>query len=112
ESQLAELRRSLTTVTAAAVRTIAVAIALRRYLPQAPVFRTLLLNPTPEEDLVDLDYRESLAEFSHLLGQQGTATTNLMPAGKAEFDGELVDVIAEGMPIDRGSTVVVVKTRG
>jgi membrane-bound ClpP family serine protease len=35
-----------------------------------------------------------------------------MPAGKADFDGELVDVIAEGMPIDRGEPVVVVKTRG
>jgi membrane-bound serine protease (ClpP class) len=62
--------------------------------------------------LVDLDYREALADFSHLVGQQGTATTNLMPAGKAEFDGQLVDVIAEGMPIDRGQSVVVVKARG
>jgi membrane-bound ClpP family serine protease len=35
-----------------------------------------------------------------------------MPAGKADFDGQLVDVIAEGMPIDRGQTVVVIKTRG
>ena len=41
-----------------------------------------------------------------------SATTNLMPAGKADFNGELVDVIAEGMPIDRGSPVVVVKARG
>jgi membrane-bound ClpP family serine protease len=111
-SQVAELRRSLTIVTAAAVMTIAVAIAMRRFLPQAPVFRTLLLNPTPEEDLIDLDYRESVAEFSHLVGQRGLATTNLMPSGKADFDGELVDVIAEGLPIDRGSAVVVVKARG
>jgi membrane-bound ClpP family serine protease len=35
-----------------------------------------------------------------------------MPAGKAEFNGELVDVIAEGMPIDRGTPLVVVKARG
>ncbi|MEX2315793.1 MAG: NfeD family protein [Pirellulales bacterium] len=110
--QVDELRRSLTIVTAAAVATIAVAIGMRRYLPQAPVLRTLLLNPTPEEDLIDLDYRESVAEFSHLVGQRGLATTNLMPSGKADFDGELVDVIAEGMPIDRGQTIVVVKARG
>ena len=31
---------------------------------------------------------------------------------KAEFDGRLVDVIAEGLPIDRGQVVVVTKTRG
>jgi membrane-bound ClpP family serine protease len=112
ESQVAELRRSLTIVTASIVATVAGAIALRRYLPQAPVFRTLLLNPPPEEELIDLDYRESLAEFSHLVGQQGTTTTKLMPAGKAEFDGQLVDVIAEGVPIERGRPVVVVKARG
>jgi membrane-bound ClpP family serine protease len=111
-SQLVELRRSLSIVTAAAVITVTAAIALRRYLPQAPVFRTLLLQPTPEEDLVDLDYRESVADFSHLVGQKGTATTNLMPSGKAEFDGELIDVIADGMPIDRGRTLVVIKASG
>ena len=70
------------------------------------------MNPPAEEELDDLDYREAVADFSHLVGQQGTATTNLMPAGKAEFDGQLVDVIAEGMPIDRGQAVVVVKARG
>ena len=51
------------------------------------MFRTMLLNPPAEEELADLDYRESIADFSHLVGQQGTATTNLMPAGKADFDG-------------------------
>jgi membrane-bound ClpP family serine protease len=112
ELQRAQMRHSLTLVAAATVCVVAAALLLRRYLPYAPVFRTLLLDPTPEEELVELDYREALADFSHLLGQQGTATTNLMPAGKADFDGQLVDVIAEGMPIDRGATVIVVKTRG
>jgi hypothetical protein len=34
-----------------------------------------------------------------------------MPAGKADFDGQLVDVIAEGLPIERGQAIVVVKAR-
>jgi membrane-bound serine protease (ClpP class) len=109
---MAELRHSLTIVAAATVCVVVTATLLRRYLPNAPVFRTLMLSPTPEEELIDLDYREALADFSHLVGQQGVATTNLMPAGKAEFDGQLVDVIAEGLPIDRGQPVVVVKARG
>lgn len=112
ESQMIELRHSLTIVAAASLIVIASSIALRRYLPSTPVFRHLLLAPTSEQELVDLDYRESLADFSHLVGQQGTATTNLMPAGKAEFDGQLIDVIAEGLPIDRGTPIVVVKARG
>jgi membrane-bound serine protease (ClpP class) len=112
ESQMNELRHSLTIVAAATVCVVGAALLLRRYLPNAPMFRTLLLNPPPEEELVDLDYREALADFTHLVGQQGTAATNLMPAGKADFDGQLIDVIAEGLPIDRGQQVVVVKARG
>jgi membrane-bound serine protease (ClpP class) len=107
-----ELRHSLTIVASACLVVVITSITLRRYLPSAPVFRKLLLTPTPEEDLIDLDYRESLADFSHLVGQQGIAATNLMPAGKAEFDGQLIDVIADGLPIDRGTSIVVVKTRG
>ncbi len=112
ESQMAELRHSLTIVAAAMVVVVASSIALRRYLPSAPMFRKIVLAPTSEEDLIDLDYRESLVDYSHLIGQLGTATTNLMPSGKADFDGELVDVITEGLPIDRGTSVVVMKTRG
>ncbi len=112
ESQMVELRHSLTIVATAMVIVVATSIALRRYLPQTPLFRKLLLSPTSEEDLVDLDHRESLADFSHLIGERGTATTNLMPSGKADFNGELIDVIADGMPIDRGTSVEVVKTRG
>jgi membrane-bound ClpP family serine protease len=111
DSELKELRHSLTIVAAATLAVVAASIALRRYLPHAPVFRTMVLNPTPEEDLIELDHREALADFSHLVGQQGVATTNLMPAGKAEFDGQLVDVISEGLPIERGQAVVVTKTR-
>lgn len=112
ESQLAELRTSLLTIAGATACIVVVALALRRYLPETPLFRTLLLNPPADEELADLDYREAVADFSHLVGQQGTASTNLMPAGKAEFDGQLVDVIAEGLPIERGQTVVVTKARG
>jgi membrane-bound ClpP family serine protease len=112
ESQLVELRQSLMTIAAASAMVVIGALALRRYLPQTPVFKTLLLAPPADEELEDLDYREAVADYSHLVGQQGTATTNLMPAGKADFDGQLVDVIAEGLPIDRGQTIVVTKARG
>jgi membrane-bound serine protease (ClpP class) len=111
DSELKELRHSLTIVAGATMAVVAASIALRRYLPHAPMFRTMVLNPAPEEDLIELDHREALADFSHLVGQQGVATTNLMPAGKAEFEGQLVDVIAEGLPIERGQAIIVTKTR-
>jgi membrane-bound ClpP family serine protease len=111
DSELKELRHSLTIVAAATLCVVVASVALRRYLPHAPGFRTMVLNPTPEEDLIELDHREALADFSYLVGQQGVAATNLMPAGKAEFEGQLVDVIAEGLPIERGQAVMVTKTR-
>ena len=112
ESQLSELRQSLTVVAAATVCLVAAAFALRRYLPYTPLFRTLMLEPPAQDELEDLDYRESLADFAHLVGAQGTTATKLMPAGKAEFEGQLVDVIAEGVPIERGRQVVVLKAQG
>jgi membrane-bound ClpP family serine protease len=112
DSQLAELRTSLMTVAAATAVIVVAALGLRRYLPETPVFRTLLLNPPADEELADLDYRESVADFAYLVGQTGTAATNLMPSGKAEFDGQLVDVISDGLAIDRGQSIVVTKTRG
>lgn len=112
DSELRELRHSLTILAGATLCVVIAAIAMRRYLPHAPIFRTLLLNPPAEEDLIDLDHRESLADFTELIGQQGVAATNLMPSGKAEFNGRLVDVIAEGLPIERGQSIVVTKARG
>ena len=37
--------------------------------------------------------------------------TDLRPTGKAEFDHEWVDVIAEGEPIDAGAEIEVVDAR-
>jgi membrane-bound serine protease (ClpP class) len=109
-SQLAELRDSMSVVAAATTCVVVAAFALRSYLPKSPVLRPLMLNPPEGDEREDIEYREAMADFSHLVGRRGTAATHLMPAGKAEFDGKLVDVIAEGLPIDRGQAVVVVKT--
>lgn len=106
--EMAELRNSLMVVTASGLGTIAVALALRRYLPRAPMFSRLMLNPLEADEKDELEYREVVADFSDLVGQTGLATTNLRPAGRAEIGGELIDVIAEGEPIDRGTAVEVV----
>ena len=60
----------------------------------------------------DLEHRESLVDFEHLLGHSGVASTQLTPSGKARFGGQLVDVIADGEVIDRGAEVVVVEVQG
>lgn len=46
------------------------------------------------------------------VGRQGTALTTLRPAGKADFDGVLADVVADGDFIGKGSRIVVIEKAG
>jgi membrane-bound ClpP family serine protease len=110
--QLSRLPTSLWTVVAAMAGVVTGAVLLRRLLPHTPVVRGLMLAPPVAETLVELDRRETLADRSHLRGQTGIAATPLMPGGKARFGSEVVDVVSEGEPIDRGAAVRVIDTLG
>jgi membrane-bound ClpP family serine protease len=112
EGQLSELRESLTMVVMSILGCLVAGFMLRRYLPHAPGLRRMMLAPADEVELAELDHRESLVDYTHLVGRTGEATTNLMPSGKADIDGELIDVIADGQVIDRGQPIVVLSARG
>ena len=51
-------------------------------------------------------------ERPELVGESGQALTPLRPSGKAIINGKTVDVVSEGMMIERGSTVKVVDVEG
>jgi membrane-bound ClpP family serine protease len=110
EADLDQMRRSITIVAAAGLGMMGLAFATRRYLPKAPIFNKLVLEPPPPEERVTLSHREALADYSHLLGVKGRAVTDLRPAGRALIGDQLIDVISEGLPLDRGAEVVVVST--
>jgi len=105
---LAELRRSVSIVAAAAAGLMGVAVIGRRLLPHAPLFNRLMLEPPAPAERSRLSAREMTADFRHLLGSTGVTQTDLRPAGKALVGGALCDVMAEGDWIDRGTEVVVV----
>ncbi|MCH2114608.1 MAG: hypothetical protein MK171_06835 [Pirellulales bacterium] len=108
EAEIAELTRSVGTIAVAAFGVMSLVLISRRYLPQAPIFRNFVLeSPTSEEQAV-LREREALVDYSNLIGQRGMVTVALRPAGKAEIDHELINVIAEGEPLARGTPIVVV----
>ncbi len=111
EYQIAQLRTTLSVVVGAAVAAIAAAVVMNRLLPHAPMFNRMLLAPPSQEEMSQIAAREALASFEHLLGQQGTTITPLLPGGKARFGEQLVDVLADGEFIDRGKAVVVVQAR-
>jgi membrane-bound serine protease (ClpP class) len=108
EAEFEQVTESMGLVVAAGVGMIVLALALRRFLPKAPIFNRLVLEPPAPEERITLSHREATADFSHLVGREGEAITDLLPAGKALIDEELIDVIAQGEPIDRGQAVVVV----
>lgn len=52
------------------------------------------------------------AEKPELLGRSGVALTALRPAGTCMFDGKRIDVVADGVFIEKGSPVKVVAIEG
>lgn len=112
EYQMAQLQNSLMGLLGAAMGVVALAMLMRRYLPHTPLFSNMMLEPPSDAELEDLSHRESMVDLEHLLGCQGHATTQLTPSGKARFGNELVDVMADGEVISRGSEVVVVAVHG
>ena len=112
ELELEELARSVGTVALSGLGVMAFILVSRRYLPQAPVFRNIVLEPPADDERDELGHREALADYSALIGARGHAATDLRPAGKARINHELVDVIAEAEPLDSGTPIVVVEARG
>ncbi len=52
-------------------------------------------------------YVSQAPELVDLVGKRGTAQTDLRPAGVAMIDGRRVDVVTEGMFIEKGTAIVV-----
>jgi len=112
EYQLLQLRDSLLGMLGVSVGVVVLAMLMHRYLPHAPFFSNVMLEPPSDTELEDLSHRESLVNFDHLLGHHGVAATRLAPTGKARIGNELVDVIADGELIARGQAVVVAEVHG
>lgn len=51
-------------------------------------------------------------DYSLFLGKTGTASTTLRPSGKADIDGQMLDVVSDGAIIREGSCVQVIHVEG
>jgi membrane-bound ClpP family serine protease len=110
--QLAQVPGSLMMVAAAAGGAFLSLVLVRRYLPDAPVIRRMVLAAPDEMEIDELAARESLVHLDHLLTKRGRTTTPLMPSGKARFGDDLVNVTTNGAPIPKNTDVIVVANRG
>ena len=77
-----------------------------RFLPHSPIGRAFTLS----KDMKGI--RSTKISENDLLGQTGTAHTDLRPSGIAIIDGRRVDVIAEGNWIHSGAHVIVLEAKG
>ncbi|MBV8582407.1 MAG: hypothetical protein JO241_00305 [Candidatus Eremiobacteraeota bacterium] len=97
-----------------AVETLATAIVLTaiafslvvRAVPQNAWAQRLALSAVQGPDYV------TSADFSGLRGRTGTAVSYLRPAGIAEIDGRLVDVLTQGEFIPQGTPIRVARVEG
>ena len=97
------------------------ALVMGKYAHRLPLFRQLVLSnpapsfsgsPNPSGKSNGLAYSGYISPFQHFLGKQGTAVTDLRPAGKAQFDSAFLDVVADGYFIPMGQAVQVIEISG
>lgn len=110
--QLEQLPQGLTMVFAAGAGVLIALVVFRKFIKNAPIVNRMLLQPPEGEALDELNRRESLATFDHLLHKRGTTLTPLTPAGKARFGDDYVDVISDGQFLPRDASVYVIETSG
>ncbi|NNM84745.1 MAG: hypothetical protein HKL96_03175 [Phycisphaerales bacterium] len=82
---------------------VAILLLLGRFISLTPGLKRVALRPGPAAAIS----MASVLPETLFVGAIGRATSDLRPAGKAEFDRYPVDVITSGEFIEEGATVVV-----
>lgn len=122
-SDLPALSRNLGTIGASIIAVIGLGAAINRFLPEIPMFRSMVLVPpgshviAEDEPQLRPDLRTTLADSSAgtatcVPGSRGKAASMLRPAGKARILGHYVDVISNGPYISDGAEIEVIEVSG
>ena len=76
-----------------------------KYWPRTPMGKAFLGDFPREEDVLPEDPRRGL------IGRVGVARTKMLPSGAVEVDGQMIDAVTQGRPIEPGTYVVVAEVR-
>lgn len=115
--QLAQLSRTMGTLSGSMIAVVCIALFAGGFIRKIPGLRNLMLAPPASDEsgpmldptlagevpvnLIDQD--------PALLNKQGVAFSTLRPAGRAQIDGQLVDVVSEGAYIEPGTPIEVIE---
>lgn len=83
-----------------------------RLMPSMPGLRRVVNSYTLAEARVGEMQERRTPGVADMVGKVGVALTALRPAGRAEFDDKLLDVVTEGEFIDKGEPVRIQQVRG
>ncbi|MBN1815799.1 MAG: hypothetical protein JW828_00470 [Sedimentisphaerales bacterium] len=104
----------LTGFTGGFVGFLILAFLLIRYMPQSRLFAGLTLTESLKGETMAVSMTSSpdsrIAPLN--VGDTGRAITRLRPAGEADFDGRVVDVVSQGEFIEAGKSVRILEIRG
>jgi len=102
---------ALTVVLLALVGSIVGIAILAKYLPRAPMFNALVTKP-PAPDSVTASVTAAGKPLDSYVGKFGVASTDLRPSGKVEIESDVIDAVAEGEFISKGTGVRVTDASG
>jgi membrane-bound serine protease (ClpP class) len=83
-------------------------VVLSRYLPRTPLYRRLVSESASGENSVSAQ----IQIHSTRLGEVGVTLSPLRPGGKAQFGGEVLDVLSQGELVPKGTRVKIVGYSG
>lgn len=92
------------------ITTPVILVTMVRVWPNTIIGR-MILNRRPGEENKSVGHRTKDGKPVGMLdGKLGIAKTDLLPAGQIVVDGQKLDAVSIGTPIDAGTHVIVVKT--
>lgn len=110
------LKRNLLVVGSSLIGSLAVFGILMRFLPKASLFKRLVLETSISgtASVADIEEPGPAAPAGKIgpVGKTGVVVTSLRPVGKAEIDGEVVEVQAGGDFIEQGKQIEVIEVHG
>jgi membrane-bound serine protease (ClpP class) len=95
-----------------AASVLVAAFVFRKEIERVLKGKEIALLPAGTSDLAELERKESIVDWDHLLNQEGLTVTRLLPSGKARFGNQLISVMSDGEVIDAQQRVRVISVRG